>query len=279
MKAEFSAVIAREVHKIPISIALMKLQSKRILVTGAAGAVGRPLVRALREGGVRIVPTDLEPAAGEWGTSFMDVTDFLSILQCVTFFDPDLIVNLAAAKLAPAGEVDPWRAVQVNTVGVQNLLNMGRPLVQASTCKAIAACTAYGASKLIAERLVLNAGGTVIRYYNIPTCGPSVPTLWQALPEDDPIPVTPCTRYLISEDEAVALTLWGCALPTGKRYALNPGSPVTMSEYAAALYPGRRQRIIHPRRGDRIAEPLDGEQESRIATDVPYVYQVISHHD
>lgn len=275
----YDRTIARSTREIPTSEALYKLQSKRILVAGASGAVGRPLVRTLRTAGVRVVPTDVEPTAGEWGTSFMDVTDFSSVLQSVAFHDPDLIVNLAAAKLAPAGEVDPWRALQINAIGVQNLLNVGRPLVQASTCKAIAACTAYGASKLLAERLTLNAGGTVVRYYNIPTCGPSMFTIWEALPSDEPVPVTPCTRYLISDEEALALTLWACVLPAASRYALDPGPPLTMAEYAHALYPGRAQAHVLPRRGDRIAEPLDGSQEERLPTEVPYVYQVVSYHD
>lgn len=264
--------LGRPERAIDVSLALLRLQSERVLVTGASGAIGQPLVHTMREAGVHVVATDID-TTGVWGCTYMDVTDFQSVLSVVAFHEPTIIINLAASKLAPAGELDPWRAVNVNTVGLMNVLRMGRKVVQASTCKAADPETAYGASKLISERLVLNAGGTVLRYYNVPECGPSVLTIWDELPADEPLPVTPCTRYLISYREAIALTLWGCVLAPG-RYAIDPGEPVAMTEYAARLYPDRAQVSIPPRRGDRLDEPLCAESEAIYPGPVRWINEI-----
>lgn len=270
--------IGRVEHEIDITVPLIKLQTKRVLVTGANGAIGQPLVRTLRKNGISVVPTDIDTSNGVWGCQKLDVTSFQSVLEMVAFHDPDLIINAAAAKLAPAGEVHPYLAANINVNGMKNLLDMGRPVVQMSTCKAVAACTAYGASKLLAERMVLNAGGTVIRFYNIPTAGPSMLTIWQDLPEDDPIPVTGCTRYLMSEREAVALTVYAATFLPG-RYAVDPGPAMSMTDYAECLYPGREQVQIPARRGDRIDEPLIGDQEWIEELSIPYIRKIHSWHD
>jgi FlaA1/EpsC-like NDP-sugar epimerase len=271
---DLTRALGRPERELDLSEPLLKLQGKRVLVTGASGALGQPLVETLRRAGVPVVPTDID-TSGVWGCVRMDVTNFQEVLQVVAFHDPDVIINLAASKLAPAGEQDPWHAVHVNTVGVKNLLDMGRPVLQASTCKAADPETAYGASKLISERLVLNYGSSVIRYVNIPECGPSVYTIWRDLPDDVPLPVTNCSRYFMSFREAVGLTIWATSLAPG-RYKLNVGRSWQMYEYARNLYPNREHVIVPPRRGDRIAEPKHAACERIEQTSVPYIERIIN---
>ncbi len=252
---------------------LEMLRRERVLVTGAAGEIGGPLVSRLREAGVRVFPTDI---SGD--CAFMDVAKRPSVLRMVAERDPTVIINLAAAKLAPAGEIDPWQAVRVNANGVIHLLETGVRVVQASTCKAVEPQTCYGASKLIAERMVLNQGGTVVRYVNVPEAGPSMVTIWEALAEDGPIPVTACTRYVMTLGEAISLTIWAMVLPAG-RYKLDAGDPVTMSEYARRYFPQRKQVPIPLRRGDRLVEPHHGTHERIEATEVEWVERVVGNGD
>jgi FlaA1/EpsC-like NDP-sugar epimerase len=250
---------------------LEMLRRERVLVTGAAGEIGRPLVGTLQVHGVDVLPTDISG-----GCPYVDVTKPMPAR--VISFDPTLIINLAAAKLAPAGEVDPWRAASVNVNGVVNLLETGVRVVQASTGKAVEPQTCYGASKLIAERMVLNRGGTVVRYVNVPEAGPSMVTIWGALPEAEPIPVTGCSRYIMTLGEAIGLTVWAAVLPAG-RYKLDAGPPVTMTRYAARYFPGREQVIIPLRRGDRRVEPHHGTHERVVSTEVPWIERVVGNGD
>ena len=123
-------------------------------VTGAAGSVGKALTDRLNELGWNVTPTDLS----------MDVRDATLMDQFAGYLQPDVTFHLAGAKHAPDGELDPAGVVATNVDGTRNVLNAkSGKVVLASTCKAADPETAYGASKLLAERMVLNAGGVVAR--------------------------------------------------------------------------------------------------------------------
>lgn len=244
----------------------------RVLVTGAAGSIGSALVRRLRADGETVDATDRDT---------LDVRDGDAVADWFYISRPDLVFHLAGAKHAPEGELDPFGVAETNIVGTANVLksaaNWGARVVMASTCKACDPETAYGATKLIAERMVLNAGGTVARFYNVPeSCG-NVFELWRSLPADSPLPVTPCGRYFMPLEQAVELLLACAELPSG-RYSVDPGRARTMAEVADALYPGREQLQIEPRRGDRLREPLCAAHERLLPLAGGFV-QVVSGHD
>lgn len=228
----------------------------RILVTGAAGAIGRPLCQRLERDGHRVYPTDVKLADG---VDYMDVTSSGDVWNVVAQTSPDAIVHLAASKLAVEGELHPVGFVNTNVSGTFNVVSAAKAckakLIFSSTCKAADPETVYGACKLIGERAVLSAGGTVLRFFNVLECGPSVKTIWEQIPESDPIPFTDCKRYFISVEDAVDLVVRSLELPAG-RFAIDPGKPRQMQEVAAALYPDRELVEIPRRRGDRAVEPL-----------------------
>lgn len=201
-------------------------------------------------GGAEVYATDIDS---------MDVRDAGEVLDTVRQLDVSVIFHLAAAKHAPDGETDPAAFAETNITGTANVLaaaaGCGATVILASSCKACDPETVYGASKLIAERLVLNAGGSVARFFNVPESSGNVFELWRSLPEDAPLPVTACTRYFISLEQAVELLMATLVLPGG-RYCADPGQARRMTDVADEVYPGRPQVYIDPRRGDRIREPL-----------------------
>jgi UDP-N-acetylglucosamine 4,6-dehydratase len=74
----------------------------------------------------------------------------------------DYVFHTAAMKHVPSCEYNPFEAVQTNIIGTQNViqasLNAGvKKVVFTSTDKAIAPTNTYGASKLMAERLIASA--------------------------------------------------------------------------------------------------------------------------
>jgi FlaA1/EpsC-like NDP-sugar epimerase len=242
------------------------------LVTGAAGSIGRALVAALKRDGETVDATDIDT---------LDVRNEDVVWNW--FFDtlPDLVFHLAAAKHAPEGELDPYGVAQTNIDGTANVLaaagDCGSRVVMASTCKACDPETAYGATKLIAERMVLNAGGSVARFYNVPLTSGDVFETWRDLPASEPLPVTPCSRYLMPLERALELLRLCSGLPSG-RYSVDPGQLRKMSEIAEELYPGRPQRHMDPRRGDRLKEPLYAAHERLIPLDGGLV-RIVSPHD
>ncbi len=221
----------------------------RVLITGAAGSLGRALLPRL-------------DSRDEWlatDQDNLDVTDAEAVKWAFHDYAPDLVYHLAAAKHAPEGELDPWHVARTNIIGTRNVLATGARTILASTCKAADPETVYGASKLIAERMTLAAGGSVVRFYNVPeTCG-NVFELWRSLPEDEPLPVMDCFRYFVSLERAVDLLVWAADARSG-RYTLAPDRGRWMWEEAAAL--GREWVMVPRRRGDRKIEPPCAKTET-----------------
>lgn len=275
--------MGRPERVVDASRALALLSGQRVLVAGAAGQLGSEFTDRLRGAGAFVVATDLDPAQdlAPWGCVRMDITRFDDVLRVVNFHEPDLIVNLAAAKLAPAGELDPWRTIDCSVNGLKNLLDMGRSVVHVSTCKAADPEVAYGAGKLAAEKLAMAYGQRVLRLYNVPEAGPSMLTIWRDLHDrGEALPVAAsCVRYTVTKREAVAAVVAACALPRG-RYAIDPGGPVTMGAYALGAFPDdARMTVVPPRRGDRLVEPRHAQCERLEPSDAGGIDRVVSSHD
>jgi nucleoside-diphosphate-sugar epimerase len=158
---------------------------------------------------------------------------------------------------------------------------LGAVVVTASTCKACNPETAYGASKLIAERLTLNAGQRVARFFNVLDSDGNVFEIWRDVEAGHSIEVAgDSLRYGITLEEAVALTLRAaCELPG--RYIVDPGSLGGPAQWASRLYPNRPVLPMERRRGDRQVEPLIGACERARPLEGKYdpVWQVTSEHD
>jgi dTDP-4-dehydrorhamnose reductase len=83
----------------------------RVLITGAAGMLGRRLVEAFREG------WEVEAAA----RADADVTDLEAIRALVARARPDVIVHAAAYTDVDGCEKEPDRALRTNGIGTRNL--------------------------------------------------------------------------------------------------------------------------------------------------------------
>jgi FlaA1/EpsC-like NDP-sugar epimerase len=244
IEMDLEAILGRPEAPPDIEQALDRIDGARVVITGGYGSIGSALFTTMRG---NVISTDL---------SNMDVRDNGSVLKQVKKMKPDIIFHMAADKHAPIGEERPTATTLTNVFGTENVLEAadlhGADVVVASTCKAADPETAYGASKLIAEKITLNAGQAVARLYNVVETSGNVFEIWANT--EGPIPVTKSARLFISLREAVALILWCGTLPSG-RYGLTKPLLRSMPEIAAALYPDRQREIIPLRRGDRLREP------------------------
>lgn len=240
-----------------------------ILITGAKGSIGIDLVNRLNKSNVKFYATDIDE---------LDITKENEVKNLIETIKPDVIINIAGAKHAPLGEVDIEETLKINTLGVINLLkHKGKAkLIQCSTCKSANPETVYGASKLIAERLVLNSGGIIARFFNVIETSGNVFEIWK---NKDIIEVASnCQRYFISLSEASGLLLKCINLKSG-RYLVNSPNLINMLNVANSCYPEKTKKIISQRRGDRLTEIFLATNETIDENIGLSIIKVLNSHD
>lgn len=142
---------------------------RKAVVTGGSGFIGTHLKGRLREEGFGVLNIDLRVG-----------TDILGSADSIRRFDPLVIFHLAANPSVTESVRDPEACWRTNVTGTQVLADTGYPVVFASTCTVYGegpypalesqppnACSPYAAAKLVAEKLVLDAGGAVLRLGNV----------------------------------------------------------------------------------------------------------------
>ncbi|PIZ63259.1 hypothetical protein COY17_00875 [Candidatus Saccharibacteria bacterium CG_4_10_14_0_2_um_filter_52_9] len=241
-----------------------KVKGERILVTGSNGSIGSKVCVELTKLGATVKGFDVNEG--------YDVTDLQTCMELISEFKPTMVVHLAAEKYATSAEADPYKVVNLNAHGTHYLCSTAKKfgvkkLIGATTCKSIEPETVYGSSKLISDRIVLNHGYTVGRFFNVIESAGNVFEIWgEHLKKKQPLDVTTCRRYFISVDEAVSFIIHLLDEKPG-RYAPFPGEPVQMVDMAERFAPGYPIRVHPPRRGDRLAEPLIGKHEKYVVKD------------
>lgn len=254
-------ILNRKISKDLLNLDNKSLLNERILITGAKGSIGTALVSELElNKEFQFLATDIEGDC-----EALDVTNEDSVIKILNSFKPTMVVHLAGAKHAPEGEIDYWSTFNINTIGTFNFIkNMSSniKMILTSTCKSANPEIVYGASKLIAERMVLNSGGSVARFFNVIESSGNVFTIWDDAEVEKPLDVAPiCERYFITLKEALGLLKFTMINKPG-RYVVNNVNLRNMGDIVKDLYPDREINEITPRRGDRLTEKFVASSES-----------------
>lgn len=289
---------------IPIDLrrSLAYLRGKRVLVTGAGGSIGSELCRQLLSGGadrlflfghgensIYEIDRELrllqEEGVGERATivpvigEIQDADYMHFILKRLR---ADVILHTAAYKHVPMMEANPVSAAANNIFGTRNLVNAAREagverLVFVSTDKVVDPVSIYGASKRIAEEIVLSAADRghfmVVRFGNVLSSrGSIVPLFQRQIARGGPVTVTDpeVNRYYMTIPEASSLVLQtGGVGEAGGLYVLDMGEPLVIRELAEQLitfsgltpYEDIDIRYIGLRPGEKISERLFSDDE------------------
>jgi FlaA1/EpsC-like NDP-sugar epimerase len=283
------------------------LSGKCVLVTGAGGSIGTGLCRQI----CRFVPgriilleraesplyeIDLELrknfAAVDVIPVLADIQDQPELARIFQRFCPDIVFHAAAYKHVPMLEKHPWKAVENNIFGTQNVVGAALKsgcdrFVLVSTDKAVNPANVMGASKRIAELLVqknstLDGSGTrfiTVRFGNvIGSVGSVIPLFKKQIKEGGPVTVThrDMIRFFMLIPEACQLILQAGAMGKGGEiYILEMGEPVKIDQMARDLIrfsgfePDVDIKIVYSglRPGEKLYEELMTDLEGVVPTE------------
>jgi FlaA1/EpsC-like NDP-sugar epimerase len=305
-------LLTRKPVRLNLKESLRYLRGKRVLVTGAGGSIGSELSRQLLYGGaerlyllghgensIYEIERELrllqEEGVGEkiaLVPIIGDLQDREFSLHILRRLRAQVVFHAAAYKHVPMLEANPVEAIKNNVFGTYNLMAASRAaeverVILISTDKAVEPTSIYGASKMLAEEIVLSRNGSsiglVVRFGNVlGSRGSILPLFRKQILKGGPLTLTDpeATRYFMTVPEAVSLVLKAAGVgQLGELYLLDMGSPVPIKELAEQMIrfygyePEEDIKLVYTglRPGEKLCERLWREGEFPQETEFPKI--------
>ena len=245
-----------------------EMNSKVILVTGAAGSIGAEIVRQL----IRYFPSkiilvdqaesglfDLEyelqgkiPSNSELVVKVADVSDQNRMSYIFKTHKPAIIFHAAAYKHVPLMEKNPYEAIKINILGTRILADLAAEngvdkFVMVSTDKAVNPTNVMGATKRFAEMYTqalnqldgVHTKFIATRFGNVlGSNGSVIPLFKKQIERGGPVTVThpEITRYFMTIPEACELVLEAATMGSGGEvYVFDMGDSVKIIDLAKKM--------------------------------------------
>jgi len=270
-----------------------------VFITGAGGWIGSALTHAVTkfkperivlleaaerslyelELSLRCLPVPISYVLGS-------VSDPVLLAETFRSFRPELVYHAAAFKHVPMMEQNPFAAIENNAIGTsfltQAALDHGtEQLILVSTDKAVEPVSMMGASKRLAELILLARMGMGTRMKSIRlgnvfgSSGSIVPLFRKQIEAGEPVTVTDpdVRRYFVTREDAVTLLLIAASMENSQGILVPElGEPVLVRAVAEFLIAeastGSEPGIIFTqlRPGDKMCEALLSGRESYTAS-------------
>jgi FlaA1/EpsC-like NDP-sugar epimerase len=285
---------------------------KTVLVTGGTGSIGREIVHQVLAHQPRVVRIFSRNEYNQYvmrkdfgeraDLRFLigDVRDRERLMRACE--DVQVIFHAAALKHVEMCEYNPFEAVKTNVLGTQNVVECALDynmelLVGISTDKAVSPTNTMGATKLLAERVILSASQykgdrrtrfCVIRFGNVlASRGSAIPLFIKQISQGGPVTLTHAgmRRFFMSIPQAVELSLKATLLARGGEIFILKMPVLNIGDLAQALI-----RIYAPRYGyapgqiaveeigllpgEKLYEALMTSEEARHASENEEYYAV-----
>ncbi|AIO18601.1 UDP-N-acetyl-alpha-D-glucosamine C6 dehydratase [Candidatus Izimaplasma bacterium HR1] len=247
------------------------IDSKIVMVTGGGGSIGSELVRQLRgfnpskiviidmyENTTYDLQQELERLyqsnkvkhKPEIVVRIANVRDFTRIDEIMNEFKPNVVFHAAAHKHVPLMEISPREALKNNVLGTYNVALLSdsysvEKFVLISTDKAVRPTNIMGASKRIAEKIVMSLNQnskteySAVRFGNVlGSNGSVIPLFKKQILEGGPVTVThpEITRFFMTIPEASQLVIQaGAYAQGGDLFVLDMGEPIKIRDLAEKM--------------------------------------------
>ena len=260
----------------------MEFSGQTILVTGGTGSFGQRFTEVvLRECDPKVVrvfsrdelkQSEMRRHMDDPRLRFLigDVRDRERLYRAMD--GVDIVVHAAALKQVPTAEYNPIEAVKTNIQGTVNVIDAAidrnvRKALLISTDKAVHPANLYGATKLVAEKLMIQANSYVghhgtrfscVRYGNVLGSRGSVIPLFLESRKNGVIQITDrrMTRFIITLEEGVNFVIACLGRMVGGEVFVPRIPSASIMDIAAAAAPDARIEVIGIRPGEKLHEEL-----------------------
>jgi FlaA1/EpsC-like NDP-sugar epimerase len=291
------------------------IEDSVVLITGGGGSIGSELARqvaAFRPARIILLgrgENSLWEAEMQIRNLFpnqalsielCDIRNAQRLKQAFEKWRPEIVLHAAAHKHVPYLEAHPTEAVNNNVLGTLNVVRETQAIgahtfVNISTDKAVNPANVLGATKFMAECIVLDAAAKAaphqrfvsVRFGNVlGSRGSVIPIFKDQIRRGGPITVThvDMTRYFMTIPEASQLVLQAGILgDNGKIFVLDMGDPIKISALAedmarlSGLTLGQDIEIRYSgiRPGEKLFEEIFLESEQQQSPVHPKVFEAI----
>jgi UDP-N-acetylglucosamine 4,6-dehydratase/5-epimerase len=202
----------------------------------------------------------------------------------------DVVVHAAALKQVPACEYNPLEAVKTNIEGAKNVIDAAidtgvQKVLALSTDKAVNPVNLYGATKLVAEKLFVQAnaysgGGptrfSCVRYGNVLGSRGSVIPLFLEQRKTGVITLTDrrMTRFWLTLDQGVRFVIRAIERMKGGEVFVPKIPSMRLTDLAETIAPGCHIQEIGIRPGEKLHEVLLSPEEARDAGEYEDMYVI-----
>jgi UDP-N-acetylglucosamine 4,6-dehydratase/5-epimerase len=266
----------------------------RILITGGTGTFGQAATaRFLADGHTVTIFSRDEQKQEKMAQLFPSAQFFLGdvrdpIRLHMAMRGRDIVVHAAALKIVAKCEFDPLEAAKTNVGGTSNIVSCAlntpgmKRVLFLSTDKAVDPVNLYGATKKVAEHLILSAANlrgsidpifSVMRYGNVWNSRGSVVERWkQALDRGEECILTDpeMTRFFMTAEEAVELATQALLWMSGGDIFIPRLEAYRLADLKAAflaVHPKARFAVTGHRKGEKIHESLMTSAEKGFSHD------------
>ena len=267
----------------------MTLNDKTILVTGGCGSFGEKFVEIILKEhnpkSIRIydnrelAEVEMERKFNNSRLRFFigDVRDEKRLNRAMN--GVDIVVHAAALKHVPICEYNPIEAVKTNIDGAINVIdaaidNSVEKVMAISTDKAVHPVNLYGATKMVAEKLFMQAnsytGGrktifSCSRYGNVAGSSGSVIPLFSEQRKNGEITITDerMTRFWITLEQGVRFVINCIELMKGGEIFIPKIPSMKIMDLAEVMAHKTKKKIIGIRSGEKLHEELLTTEEAK----------------
>jgi UDP-N-acetylglucosamine 4,6-dehydratase len=276
-------------HNIDQEGSSMNWHDKVILLTGGTGSFGKKFTEiALNELHPRklIIYSRDELKQFEMQQRFNDsrlrffIGDVRDVERLRRAMDGvDIVVHAAALKQVPSCEYNPIEAIKTNVHGAENIINAAldtgvHKVLALSTDKAVNPVNLYGATKLVAEKLFVQANSyrgtgptrfSCVRYGNVVGSRGSVVPLFLSQRQNGKVTVTDprMTRFWITLEQGVRFVVRCIEYMHGGEIFVPKIPSMNIMDLVKAVAPTCEVKYIGIRPGEKIHEILISEDEAR----------------